>query len=91
MNVILNKIHRENFDVEQWQQNLKKQQMRENIVKSVQMRELADKTATDNLIKKEAQINKLYSPKKSDTLNIHDNSVKKVGQNNLDAMFHDES
>jgi len=43
MSYYMDKIHREHFEFEQWQQNLKKQQMRENIVESLRMRELADK------------------------------------------------
>ena len=79
MNSYLDKIHKEHFQVEQWQQNFKKQQMRENIVESLRNRESADKQLADNLIKKEMQINKLYKQKPAQALNIHENSVKKIG------------
>ena len=35
--------------------------MRENIAASLQMRENTDKLLADNLVKKEAQMNKLYN------------------------------
>ena len=60
--------------------------MRENISESLRMRELMDKELAENVIKKEAQINKLYSPSVSKPLNIHENSVKKIGQSHLIAM-----
>ena len=53
--------------------------MRENINESLRMRELKDKELAENVIKKEAQINKLYSPSVQKALNIHENSVKKIG------------
>lgn len=76
---MLDKIHREHFEVELWQQNLKKQQMRENISDSLRMREDMDKTLAENLLKKEAQINKLFSPSKSKPLNIHENPKTMIG------------
>ncbi len=36
--------------------------MRENIHESLHMRQMTDKEMAQNLIKKEAQINKLYKP-----------------------------
>ena len=54
MNNYLDKIHREHFQVEQWQMNLKKQQMRENISESIRMRDMTDKQMAENLLKKEA-------------------------------------
>ena len=86
MNVMLNKIHQEHFEIENWQNNLKKQQMRENIAESLRNRKMIDSEMAENLIKKEAQINKLFTPTKNKALNIHENSVKKVGQRNLDEM-----
>ena len=86
MNYYLDKIHREHFQYEQWQNNFKKQQMRENVMESLRMREDMDKAMAENLIKKEAQINKLYSPNKAKPLNIHENSVKNVGAAHLRDM-----
>jgi len=60
--------------------------MRENLADSLRMRQLIDTELAENLLKKEAQINRLYSPEKSKALNIHENSVKKVGQKNLEEM-----
>lgn len=54
MNSYLEKINKEHFEVEQWQQNLKKQKMRENIQESLQLRQMTDKEMAQNLIKKEA-------------------------------------
>ena len=62
MNSYLEKINREHFEIEQWYNSLKKQQMRENIHESLHMRQMKDKEMAENLIKKEAQINKLYKP-----------------------------
>ena len=85
-NQYLDKIHREHFQVEQWQGNFKKQQMRENIQESLRMREAKDKELADSLITKEAQINKLFKPSPSKALNIHGDSVKKIGQKHLVDM-----
>lgn len=60
--------------------------MRENIAESLRNRQMIDSEMAENLIKKEAQINKLFTPTKNKPLNIHENSVKKVGQKNLDGM-----
>ena len=49
--------------------------MRENIYESLQMREDVDKELAVNLLKKEAQINKLYKPNLVRALNIHENSA----------------
>ena len=72
--------------MEKWQSNFKQQQMRENLVESLRLRELTDREHAENLIKKEAQINKLYQAQQAKQLNIHDNSVKKIGQHNLNMM-----
>ena len=60
MNSYLQKIHREHHEVEQWQNNHKKQQMLSNIVESLEMRERVDREQAENLLNKEARINKLY-------------------------------
>ena len=60
--------------------------MRENIQESLQMREDVDRELAVNLLKKEAQINKLYKPSFVRALNIHENSVQKFGQHNLVNM-----
>ena len=86
MNEFLDKIHREHFEIEKWQQNMKKTQMRENIQESLKMRELADKQLAENLLKKEAQINRLFKPQVRSPLNIHENTVEKVGSSNLVDM-----
>ena len=54
MNVMLNKIHQEHFEIENWQNNLKKQQMRENIAESLRNRQMIDSEMAENLVKKEA-------------------------------------
>ena len=61
--------------------------MRENIQESLRMREDTDKELAENLLKKEAQINKLYKPTLVRALNIHENSVKKIGQQHLVNMY----
>lgn len=53
--------------------------MRENIAQSLRMRELKDKELAESVLKKEAQLNRLYQPKAETPLNIHENSVKKIG------------
>ena len=60
MNSYLDKIHREHYSVEQWQKNHKKQQLMNNIVESLEMRERVDREQAENLLNKEARINKLY-------------------------------
>lgn len=60
MNSYLQKIHREHHDVEQWQNTHKKQQMLNNIVESLEMRERVDREQAENLLNKEARINKLF-------------------------------
>jgi len=53
-----------------------------------------DKELAGNLLRKEAQINKLFSPSKNKARNIHDNPASMIGQKNLDGMhngpFEDE-
>jgi hypothetical protein len=60
--------------------------MRANIQESLQMREDVDKELAVNLLKKEAQINKLYKPSMTRGLNIHENSVNHFGQKHLVNM-----
>ena len=53
--------------------------VRENILESIRAREDLDREMAENLVKKEAQINKLYNPNRVRPLNIHEESVKKAG------------
>ena len=87
MREMLDKIHKEHYEVEKWQQNFKKQQARENVAESLRLRQQIDEELAENLLKKEGQLNKLYSATQSKGFNIHENSVKKVGQRNLTDMF----
>ena len=51
------------------------------------MRELKDKELAADVLKKEAQINKLYRATPEKSLNIFDNPTKNVGNTNL-VMMH---
>ena len=86
MNEMLEKIHKEHFDVEQWQKKMKAQQARENIQESIRNRQLIDTEMAENLLKREAQINKLYTPTKQKNLNIHESPAKAIGQKHLNDM-----
>jgi hypothetical protein len=86
MNVMMDKIHKEHFDVEQWQKKMKAQQARENIQESIRNRQLIDSEMAENLLKREAQINKLYTPTKQKNLNIHESPAKAIGQKHLTDM-----
>ena len=86
MNEMLEKIHKEHFDVEQWQKKMKAQQARENIQESIRNRQLVDTEMAENLLKREAQINKLYTPTKQKNLNIHESPAKAIGQKHLNDM-----
>jgi len=55
----MEKIHREHYEVEKFTQSYKKQQMRDNLVESLRMRDMFDKEMADNLLRKEAQMNKI--------------------------------
>jgi hypothetical protein len=61
--------------------------VRENIIESLRLREDLDRELAENLVKKEAQINKLYRPNLVRPLNIHEESVNKASQQNLEKMF----
>ena len=54
--------------------------VRENIIESLRLREDLDRELAENLVKKEAQINKLYRPNLVRPLNIHEESVNKASQ-----------
>ena len=60
MQKVLDKVHKEHFRIEQWQNSEKKRQMRQNVLESLRMREQIDKSLAENLLSKEQKINKLY-------------------------------
>lgn len=78
--------------MEQWQTNFKKQQMRENIVESLRLREAKDREMSNDVLGKEAKLNRqqvdpeAYQPSVSKPLNIYDNNVQRIGQHHLTNM-----
>ena len=60
MQKVLDKVHKEHYRIEQWQNSEKKRQMRQNVLESLRMREQIDKSLAENLLSKEQRINKLY-------------------------------
>ena len=61
MQKVLDKVHKEHYRIEQWQNSEKKRQMRQNVLESLRMREQIDKSLAENLLSKEQRINKLYT------------------------------
>ena len=53
MQKVLDKVHKEHFRIEQWQNSEKKRQMRQNVLESLRMREQIDRTLAENLLSKE--------------------------------------
>ena len=53
MREMLDKIHKEHYEVEKWQQNFKKQQARDNVAESLRLRQQVDEELAENLLKKE--------------------------------------
>ena len=90
MNQYLEQINREHHSVEQWQNNYKKQQVRENIAESLRLREETDTELALGLVSKEASMNRLTKMSPSKPMNLHQNTVTKASLSNLLKM-HDNA
>ena len=83
MNQYLEQINREHHSVEQWQNNYKKQQMRENIAESLRLREETDTELALGLVNKEASMNTRSKMSPAKPMNTMNTTITKENLSNL--------